>query len=49
MVKEEEFSKWHRLHHHFEMKGIPEPKIVVRFYIVAVILAIMALATFKIR
>ncbi len=37
------------LHHHFEMKGIPEPKIVVRFYIVAVILAIVTLASFKIR
>ena len=37
------------LHHHFEMKGIPEPKIVIRFYIVAVLLAIITLATFKIR
>jgi phospho-N-acetylmuramoyl-pentapeptide-transferase len=37
------------LHHHFEMKGIPEPKIVLRFYIIAVLLAIMTLATFKIR
>ncbi len=31
------------------MKGIPEPKIVLRFYIIAVLLAIMTLATFKIR
>jgi phospho-N-acetylmuramoyl-pentapeptide-transferase len=37
------------IHHHFEMKGVPEPKIVVRFYIVGVILAIMALASLKIR
>ena len=37
------------LHHHFEMKGIPEPKIVIRFYIIAIILAIMTLATFKVR
>ncbi|MGA2668444.1 MAG: phospho-N-acetylmuramoyl-pentapeptide-transferase [Ignavibacteria bacterium] len=37
------------LHHHFEMKGIPEPKIVTRFYIVAVILAIITFATFKVR
>ena len=37
------------LHHHFEMKGIAEPKIVTRFYLIAVILAIMTLATFKIR
>ncbi len=37
------------LHHHFERKGIPEPKIVIRFYIVAVILAILTMATFKVR
>jgi len=37
------------VHHHFEMQGIPEPKIVMRFYIVAVILAIMTLASLKIR
>lgn len=37
------------LHHHFEMTGVPEPKIVTRFYIVAVILAIITLVTFKIR
>lgn len=37
------------LHHHFEMLGVPEPKIVTRFYIVAVILAILTFATFKIR
>ncbi len=37
------------LHHHFELIGIPEPKIVTRFYIIAVILAIVTFATFKIR
>lgn len=37
------------IHHHFEMQGIPEPKIVIRFYIIAVILAIMTLASLKIR
>jgi phospho-N-acetylmuramoyl-pentapeptide-transferase len=37
------------VHHHFEKKGIHESKIVVRYYIVAVILAIITLATFKIR
>ena len=37
------------IHHHYEMKGIPEPKIVMRFYIIQVLLAIMTLATFKIR
>lgn len=37
------------LHHHFEMIGIPEPKIVTRFYIIAIILAIVTMASFKIR
>lgn len=37
------------LHHHFEMKGLPEPKIVVRFYIIAIILAIVSLVSFKVR
>ena len=37
------------VHHHFELLGWAEPKIVVRFYIVAVILAIVSLITFKVR
>jgi phospho-N-acetylmuramoyl-pentapeptide-transferase len=37
------------IHHHFELLGLPEPKIVTRFYIVAIILAILSLATFKVR
>jgi phospho-N-acetylmuramoyl-pentapeptide-transferase len=37
------------LHHHYELSGIPEPKIVTRYYIIAVILAIVTFATFKIR
>jgi len=37
------------LHHHFEMRGWPEPKIVTRFYIVAILLMILSLATFKVR
>jgi phospho-N-acetylmuramoyl-pentapeptide-transferase len=37
------------LHHHFEMVGWPEPKIVVRAYIIAIILAIVTLVSFKIR
>ncbi len=37
------------LHHHFEMTGWPETKIVVRFYIIAILLAILGLTTLKIR
>ena len=37
------------LHHHFEHKGWPESQIVIRFWIVAFILALIGLATLKIR
>lgn len=37
------------VHHHFEMLGWPEPKIVIRFYIIAIILAIVTLVSFKLR
>jgi len=37
------------IHHHFELLGWPEPKIVMRFYIIAIILAIISLASFKVR
>lgn len=37
------------LHHHFELKGWPEPRVIVRFWIVTVILVLIGLATLKIR
>ena len=37
------------LHHHFELKGWPEPRIIVRFWIINVILVLIGLATLKIR
>ena len=37
------------LHHHFEKKGWSEPQIVIRFWIIAVILALIGLATLKLR
>jgi phospho-N-acetylmuramoyl-pentapeptide-transferase len=37
------------IHHHFELKGWPEPKVIVRFWIVSIFLAILAIATLKIR
>lgn len=37
------------LHHHYQMQGIPEPKIVTRFWIMGIMLAILTLATLKIR
>ena len=37
------------LHHHFELSGLAEPKIIVRFWIVTLILVLFALATFRLR
>ncbi|MEO1840233.1 MAG: phospho-N-acetylmuramoyl-pentapeptide-transferase, partial [Pseudomonadota bacterium] len=37
------------LHHHYELKGWAEPKIIVRFWIVSLILVLIGLATLKIR
>ncbi|HBI24783.1 MAG TPA: phospho-N-acetylmuramoyl-pentapeptide-transferase, partial [Nitrospiraceae bacterium] len=37
------------LHHHYELKGWQEPKIIVRFWIIAIILGLVALSTLKLR
>ena len=37
------------IHHHFEKKGWPESTIVIRFWIIAIILALIGLATLKLR
>tara|TARA_Y100000992_G_C20859602_1_gene302084 strand:- start:197 stop:487 length:291 start_codon:yes stop_codon:yes gene_type:complete len=37
------------LHHHYELKGWKEPKIIVRFWIITVILVLIGLASLKIR
>ncbi len=37
------------LHHHYELAGWPEPKIIVRFWIVSFVLALLALTTLKLR
>jgi len=37
------------VHHHFELKGWPEPRVIVRFWIISVILVLTGLATLKIR
>ncbi|MGQ9920520.1 MAG: phospho-N-acetylmuramoyl-pentapeptide-transferase [Desulfobacca sp.] len=37
------------IHHHYELKGWPEPKVIVRFWILALILGLLALSTLKLR
>jgi phospho-N-acetylmuramoyl-pentapeptide-transferase len=37
------------IHHHFELIGWPEPQIIVRFWIVSIVCALLALSTLKLR
>ena len=37
------------LHHHFELKGWPEPRVIVRFWVITVVLVLIGLSTLKIR
>lgn len=37
------------IHHHFELKGWPEPRVIVRFWIITVVLVLLGLATLKLR
>jgi phospho-N-acetylmuramoyl-pentapeptide-transferase len=37
------------IHHHFELKGWAEPKIIVRFWILSILLALVALMSIKLR
>jgi phospho-N-acetylmuramoyl-pentapeptide-transferase len=37
------------LHHHYELKGWPEPRVIVRFWIISVVLVLVGLATLKLR
>jgi phospho-N-acetylmuramoyl-pentapeptide-transferase len=50
-----EYARQHRLflrapiHHHFELRGWPEPQVVTRFWILGILCAFLALATLKVR
>jgi phospho-N-acetylmuramoyl-pentapeptide-transferase len=37
------------IHHHFEKKGWPEPRVIVRFWIISIMLALVSFATLKLR
>jgi phospho-N-acetylmuramoyl-pentapeptide-transferase len=37
------------IHHHFELKGWAEPKVIVRFWIISIMLALVALGSLKLR
>jgi phospho-N-acetylmuramoyl-pentapeptide-transferase len=37
------------IHHHYELRGWPEPQIIVRFWIISVILGLVAISLLKLR
>jgi len=49
MTKGRRIFRMAPLHHHFELKGWPEPKVIVRFWIISIALALIALSTLKLR
>ncbi len=49
MTKGKRIFRMAPLHHHFELKGWPEPKVIVRFWIISIALALIAMSTLKIR
>ncbi len=48
-LRKKRIFKMAPIHHHFELKGWPEPKVVIRFWIMALIMVLIGLATLKIR
>lgn len=48
-LRKKRIFKMAPIHHHFEMEGIPEPKIIIRLWIISLILTIFALSTLKLR
>ncbi|MGB5985339.1 MAG: phospho-N-acetylmuramoyl-pentapeptide-transferase [Desulfobacterales bacterium] len=49
MTKGRRIFRMAPLHHHFELKGWPEPKVIVRFWIISIALALLAMSTLKLR
>ncbi|MBP9727204.1 MAG: phospho-N-acetylmuramoyl-pentapeptide-transferase [Gammaproteobacteria bacterium] len=48
-LRKKRIFKMAPIHHHFELKGWPEPKVIVRFWIITFILVLVGLATLKLR
>jgi phospho-N-acetylmuramoyl-pentapeptide-transferase len=49
MTKGRRIFRMAPLHHHFELKGWAEPKVIVRFWIIAIAMALIAMSTLKLR
>lgn len=48
-LRKKRIFKMAPIHHHFELMGWPEPKVIVRFWIISIVLAILGVATLKLR
>jgi phospho-N-acetylmuramoyl-pentapeptide-transferase len=48
-LRKKRIFKMAPIHHHFELLGWPEPKVIVRFWIISAVLSILAIATLKLR
>lgn len=48
-IRQKRIFRMAPIHHHFELKGWPEPKVIVRFWIISLFLALLGIATLKIR
>ncbi len=48
-IRKKRIFKMAPIHHHFELMGWPEPKVIVRFWIISIMLSVLALATLKLR
>ena len=48
-MRKKRIFKMAPLHHHYQLKGISEPKIIMRFWIVAIIVLVFTLSTLKLR
>jgi phospho-N-acetylmuramoyl-pentapeptide-transferase len=49
ITKGQRIFKMAPIHHHFELKGWAEPKVIVRFWIISIILALISMSTLKLR
>lgn len=48
-ITQKRIFKMAPLHHHFQLKGVSEPKIIIRFWIIAIIILLLTLSTLKLR
>ncbi|CAM9883021.1 unnamed protein product [Chrysoparadoxa australica] len=48
-LRQKRIFKMAPIHHHFELKGWPEPKVIVRFWIISIFFALLSVATLKMR